>query len=99
LANTRRESTKSADSFEIKVFSGLNTATSFCCKLDHQVRAHRSHRWGRWFESNCHHQAKVVENQRLPSFLPSPGCEIIPGGSFGPGNEAMPPSVGSVAGK
>jgi len=19
------------------------------------VRAHRSHRWGRWFESNCHH--------------------------------------------
>ena len=37
LANTRRESTKSADSFEIKVFSGLNTATSFCCKLDHQV--------------------------------------------------------------
>ena len=20
-------------------------------------RAHRSHRWGRWFESNCHHQS------------------------------------------
>ncbi len=42
LANTRRESTKSADSFEIKVFSGLNTATSFCCNLDHQVRTYWS---------------------------------------------------------
>ena len=23
--------------------------------FNHIVRAHRSHRWGRWFESNCHH--------------------------------------------
>ena len=23
-------------------------------------RAHRSHRWGRWFESNCHHQKSLA---------------------------------------
>ena len=25
----------------------MNTASSFCCKLDHIARAHRSHRWGK----------------------------------------------------
>ena len=23
-------------------------------------RAHRSHRWGRWFESNCHHHSEPL---------------------------------------
>ncbi len=33
------------------------------------VRAHRSHRWGRWFESNCHHHSAALVNQGLRSFL------------------------------
>ena len=35
-------------------------------------RAHRSHRWGRWFESNCHHHSEALVDQGLPLFL-SPG--------------------------
>ena len=30
-------------------------AYSTVCNSYHGGRAHRSHRWGRWFESNCHH--------------------------------------------
>ena len=33
-------------------------------------RAHRSHRWGRWFESNCHHHSEALVDQGLPLFLP-----------------------------
>ena len=33
-------------------------------------RAHRSHRWGRWFESNCHHHLEALVDQGLPLFLP-----------------------------
>ena len=33
-------------------------------------RAHRSHRWGRWFESNCHHHSQALVDQGLASFLP-----------------------------
>ena len=33
--NTRPESKEAAISFEIKGISGLNTASYFCCKLDH----------------------------------------------------------------
>ncbi len=34
------------------------------------MRAHRSHRWGRWFESNCHHHSAALENQGLQFFYP-----------------------------
>ena len=33
-------------------------------------RAHRSHRWGHWFESNCHHHSEVLVDQGLPLFYP-----------------------------
>ena len=36
--NTPPEKKESADSFEIKGFSGLNTTTSFCFRLDHIAR-------------------------------------------------------------
>ena len=36
-------------------------------------RAHRSHRWGRWFESNCHHQQRrSLRNQASLLFLSLP---------------------------
>ena len=34
-------------------------------------RAHRSHRWGHWFESNCHHHSEALVDQGLPLFCPS----------------------------
>jgi len=40
--NTLPEKEKSADSFEIKGFSELNTATSLCFRLDHQPEIPRS---------------------------------------------------------
>ena len=46
--------------------------------LEHQTvrwhgsvgRALRSHRRGRWFESNCHHHSQALVDQGLASFLP-----------------------------
>ena len=35
------------------------------CTSYHMGRAHRSHRWGRWFESNCHH----AKQDRLQAVL------------------------------
>ena len=43
-------------------------------------RAHRSHRWGRWFESNCHHQAQALVDQGLASFYPP--RSRVPRGTF-----------------
>ena len=44
-------------------------------------RAHRSHRWGRWFESNCHHHSAALENQGLQLFYPpsitAEGCTFF----------------------
>ena len=38
---------------------------SAVCNSYHGGRAHRSHRWGRWFESNCHH----AKQDRLQAVL------------------------------
>ena len=46
------------------IYSGLSLQTYYI------VRAHRSHRWGRWFESNCHHHLEALVDQGLPLFLP-----------------------------
>ena len=44
-------------------------------------RAHRSHRWGRWFESNCHHHSEALVDQGLPLFYPpgitAEGCTFF----------------------
>ena len=37
------------------------------------VRAHRSHRWGRWFESNCHHHSEALVDQGLLLLCLHPG--------------------------
>ena len=44
-------------------------------------RAHRSHRWGRWFESNCHHHSEALVAQGLHSFAIHPGV-YFPGVFF-----------------
>ena len=49
---------------------GNGSAVALVQKYDWFVRAHRSHRWGRWFESNCHHQSAALENQGLHLFYP-----------------------------
>ena len=36
-------------------------------------RAHRSHRWGRWFESNCHHHSEALVDQGLLLLCLHPG--------------------------
>ena len=48
-------------------------AYSTVCNSYHGGRAHRSHRWGRWFESNCHHHPEKLEKSGFSFFLPSPG--------------------------
>ena len=47
-------------------------AYSTVCNSYHGGRAHRSHRWGRWFESNCHHHSQALVDQGLASFCPFP---------------------------
>ena len=50
-----------------------------------RVRAHRSHRWGRWFESNCHHHPEKLEKSGFSFFLPPPGGTHFPYTKLGVG--------------
>ena len=52
-------------------------------------RAHRSHRWGRWFESNCHHHPEKLEKSGFSFFLPSPGGTHFPYTKFGVGKVSV----------
>ena len=65
-------------------------------------RAHRSHRWGRWFESNCHHHSEALVDQGLRFFALHPGV-YFPGVFFVGMNSSENTScphyrAGSVAG-
>ena len=50
-----------------------------------RVRAHRSHRWGRWFESNCHHHPEKLEKSGFSFFLPAPRGTHLSYTKFGVG--------------
>ena len=60
-------------------------------------RAHRSHRWGRWFESNCHHHSQALVDQGLASFLPYSHVRDLSLLTACSTNEAMRRWHGSVA--
>ena len=58
---------RDAEMPEALISTGLDGVYPYMdiCRCERMGRAHRSHRWGRWFESNCHH----AKQDRLQAVL------------------------------